>query len=79
MAAKKLICASCGSQGKPIRVCNGSLLLEIFAWLCFLLPGLLYSLWRQSTYRTVCKTCGSAELVPLNTPRGKKLLQEFSA
>jgi hypothetical protein len=70
------ICKDCGTTGKPGRVTRGSLLIEIVLWLCFLIPGILYSLWRLTTKHKACKACGSQNLVPLSSPVGAKLAAE---
>ena len=48
---------------------------ELILWLCFLVPGLIYSVWRMSSYRATCPSCGSENLVPLDSPNGKKILE----
>jgi hypothetical protein len=67
------VCKQCGTVGKPKSYTPGSILIEIVLWLCFLVPGLLYSLWRLSRRRSVCSACGSPDLVPLNSPIGRQL------
>jgi|ERR1043166_3035908 hypothetical protein len=63
-------CLSCGSIGAwaqgPSR---GNPVIELLLWVCFLLPGLLYSLWRHTNLPQVCETCGSQELIPPDSPR----------
>jgi ribosomal protein S27AE len=66
-------CARCGQVGQPATDTPGSLALEVLLWLLFLVPGLVYSVWRVSARREVCAACGSAELLPLHTPRGQAL------
>ena len=45
--AKEFYCTACGTVGHP-RVRNrGSSAIEIILWLCFILPGLCYTLWRM--------------------------------
>ena len=39
----------------------------------YIIPGLIYSIWRRSKKSTVCKACGSNNTVPLGTPAGKRL------
>jgi hypothetical protein len=75
--AKQMICTGCGSLGDAKSVTRGSIIIELFLWLCFLLPGLLYSLWRLTTRHKACRQCGSAQLVPTATPAGKELLQRY--
>jgi hypothetical protein len=65
-------CTTCGAVGAPKSHTRGSIWVEIVLWLCFLLPGLVYSLWRLSTRQKVCRTCGAATLVPLDSPVARK-------
>lgn len=73
---KQFICSECGSVGKTKRDVKGNLAVEIVLWLCFLIPGLIYSIWRQTTYHKTCAVCGSANLIPANSPVGQKLMKE---
>lgn len=75
--AKTLICKACGHMGKPARKTKGSLLIEIVLWICFIVPGLVYTLWRCTTRFNACKKCGGTELVPVDSPIGQKLVSEF--
>lgn len=72
-------CMTCGTEGPTTARTRGSILIEIVLWLCFIIPGLVYSLWRLTTRRQVCKACGAENVVPLNTPaaaRHRKTLQQ---
>lgn len=75
--ATDCICARCGTRGPGKRVTKGSFLIELFLWLCLIVPGLVYSLWRLTTKHTACRKCGSTELVPVDTPMGRKLGEQF--
>jgi len=59
---EKISCPECGYQGKPSTVTRGSFAIEIILWLCYLLPGVIYSLWRLSTRCYVCRQCGCREI-----------------
>ena len=72
-----MICTRCGHDGKPRRHVKGSIWIEIVLWMLFIVPGFIYSLWRLSSSRRVCASCGSEDLVPLDSPVGRKLLQSF--
>lgn len=74
--SQQLICSACGHVGSTKRSVKGSLGVEIFLWLCFFIPGIIYSLWRQSTYHKACAVCGGTNLIPVNSPVGQKLLKE---
>ena len=75
--SKNLICTNCGSEGTPKTVHPGSLFAEIILWIFFLLPGLIYSTWRFINIHKACKVCGSQNLVPSDSPVGKKLKKDF--
>lgn len=75
------ICANCGSVCRPVRLTKGHFGMELILWLTFLIPGFLYSIWRLTTRYWACPHCRVPDPVPLNTPRGRKLLTsgDFSA
>lgn len=77
MFAKPMICPNCGYRGKPTTKTKGSILIEIILWLAFIVPGLIYSLWRSGSRYKACPSCGHTAMVPLDSPRGKQLLAEF--
>lgn len=70
----KVICRNCGHMGRPSRLARGSFLVEIVLWCFFLFPGLIYSCWRASTRYRGCRLCRSQQLVPLQSPEGRRLL-----
>lgn len=72
-----LICKDCGSTRGKKRGVKGSLFMEIALWLFFLLPGIIYSIWRLTTKFDACKDCGSATLLPIDSPMGQKLAKEL--
>ncbi len=67
------VCRDCGTVGEPCRVTKGSIWIELILWLCFLVPGLIYSVWRLSTRYDACRACGGTGLVPLDSPVGRTL------
>jgi len=73
---KRTICARCETLTKPEKFVPGSFLVEIALWICLLLPGILYSLWRFTNKRMICTACGSDELIPLSSPKGKRIIAQ---
>lgn len=69
------VCRDCGTVGEPETVTKGSLAIEVVAWLCFLIPGVIYSIWRHTSRHDGCRACGSSALIPLDTPQGAALSQ----
>lgn len=66
--AHQFLCTACGTLGKP-RVRNrGSSAIEIILWLCFIFPGLLYTLWRMGRKDRYCRTCKSPHVIPETSP-----------
>lgn len=63
-----MFCTACGHAGVPESNTPGSLLIEIVLWCFFLVPGLVYSLWRHAKRHPACAKCGSAALIPPDSP-----------
>ena len=76
--AKESICSNCGHQGKPKRVTKGSFVIEVFLWLLLIVPGLIYSIWRLTTRHEACPKCGTPNMIPIDTPRGRQLAEELA-
>jgi hypothetical protein len=73
------ICTTCGYQGKPVSRTKGSIWIEIILWICFIVPGIAYSLWRLMTREQVCPACKNPSMIPLDTPQGQKLAETFAS
>ena len=52
--------------------------MEIILWILFIIPGLIYSLWRLSSRGDVCSQCGQANLIPLNTPVARQFMAKHN-
>lgn len=64
-----MYCDRCGAVGAPKTDTPGSIWIEVVLWLCFVVPGLIYSIWRLNKRHRVCATCGSPELIPADSPK----------
>lgn len=73
---KESVCTNCGFVGKPGKETKGSILIEIILWFFFILPGLIYSLWRLSTRKPVCPKCKQQTMIPTDTPKGQQLMSQ---
>ena len=76
MASNILVCTQCGYTGDPKSAIKGSGCLEVTLWLLFIIPGLLYSIWRSSSRHKVCPECKSPSLIPITSPKAKKIMEE---
>lgn len=78
MKKPPVICSSCGAVGATQTITPGSFFIELILWCFFIIPGLIYSIWRLTQKRVGCGACGSSTLLPLNSPRGQQLQRELS-
>jgi len=73
------ICTTCGTTASPKNHTKGSIFIEIILWLAFIVPGLIYSIWRLTSKQQICPACMKPTMIPLNTPAGQKYAREFAA
>ncbi len=78
IAQMTYLCTNCLTEDKPKSHTKGSFVIELFLWLCFIVPGLIYSLWRLTTRANVCRRCLSSAIVPSNSPRAQLLRKPIS-
>ena len=71
VAGQGMYCKKCGNLGPTKRIMKGSFAIELVLWLFFLLPGLIYSIWRLTTTGRGCSVCGSDDVIPANAPLAK--------
>ena len=72
------VCTRCASTGNTRTATPGSFVIELLLWLFFIVPGLMYSVWRITSRKEVCGACGSDQLVPADSPRGRQLIKNSS-
>lgn len=72
------ICANCGTQNRLKTEYPGSCILTFLLLSFFFIPGILYILWCTANQCVVCRVCGSTNLIPVNSPIGKKLIAELA-
>ena len=74
LAAAQMYCQHCGTVGQPKTRVKGSFLIELVLWLCFIVPGLIYSIWRLTTKEKVCPKCGMPNMIPADSPKASAAL-----
>lgn len=70
---KYRLCNNCGFTGRRKTETRGSILIELVLWLCLIVPGLIYSIWRMTTRYSVCPKCDNRLMIPTNSPKYKEL------
>ena len=71
------VCKTCGFVGEPKKKLRGYAVVEIILYFIFLIPGFIYSSWRVAEKKYICSKCGSASIIPVDTPVGQKLINEM--
>jgi hypothetical protein len=72
------ICTVCGYLGKPKQHTKGTFAFEVVLWFLFIIPGLLYSLWRITNKYRACPKCNSTAVIPLDTPNGQEIYKSLT-
>jgi hypothetical protein len=70
---KEMYCVNCGTRGRPKTITKGSIIIEVFLWLMFLLPGLIYSIWRHASRYKGCPKCKAPNMIPLDSPKAQQM------
>jgi hypothetical protein len=73
--AKKYVCMECGCQRDPIDANRGLWVVEIFMWLLYILPGVIYSIWRRVRKHQVCSKCRNPSVVLTSSSRAMGMRQ----
>lgn len=73
--AEPVVCTVCETVDYPRRHTRGSFALEVALWCTFIVPGVIYSLWRVSTREHVCRACGRPATVPFDTPVARRIVE----
>jgi len=76
----KYVCLNCGAVDRPKALVKGNMAIEILLWIFFIVPGLIYSIWRMTGGGgKVCRVCGSKDILPENSPKGRAMIAEINA
>jgi hypothetical protein len=67
-------CTQCGHVGNPKQMMKGNELLERVLWVLFLVPGLVYTVWRRKTQYPVCACCGNLSIISADSPEGQDFI-----
>lgn len=61
-----IACPNCKYEGKPKTKTPGSIFIELILWLFFILPGLIYSIWRLSNRHKICPRCNFQHVMQID-------------
>lgn len=69
------VCTLCCSQVRPVAITPGTFGMECLLWLCFLVPGVIYSIWRIASRYAGCPVCKAKNCIPIETPAAQSILR----
>lgn len=72
---KERVCSECGYYGEGDT--PGSFLIELILWFSFIVPGIVYSLWRLSNRGRQCPACKNRNLIDKNSPIGRDIIEKY--
>jgi len=72
--AEPMLCTQCGTIRSPKRVTPGSGWITFVLLLFFIVPGLIYWIWRHTSTYSVCAQCGSKNVIPPRTPLAQDMI-----
>lgn len=86
----KYICTACGHVDEPKRTAQGSFLGEVALWIVLvvissyttwllMVIAFCYTLMRQFSGKNICALCKGAQIIPVDSPNGKTLMNEHNA
>jgi len=74
--AQNMLCLNCHYTGRPKTKTKGSVLIELALWICFIVPGVIYSLWRVASRIKVCPQCQAVNMIPIESPAAQRVLSK---
>ncbi|MCF8724052.1 hypothetical protein LQ236_002072 [Nitrospina gracilis] len=76
--SKDYICLTCGCQRQPINVRRGHIAIEVLLYLFYIVPGVMYTLWRSVRRHDVCPKCRTPSIVKTTSPQAFQLRRLMS-
>jgi len=67
------VCRKCAIVTRSRLLVKGSDVLEVILWLCLIVPGLAYHIWRRVTSTRICSRCGGVDLIGANTAEADRI------
>ncbi len=75
LSKDEYICQSCGYMGRAALSLRGSSIVEKLLWCILIIPGPLYSYWRQQGGDVSCAGCSDSHIVKLDSKLGQVMLE----
>jgi hypothetical protein len=76
VSAAGYVCLDCNSYtSDPDIGMPGSIILEVALYFCYIVPGIIYSIWRRTQHVRICKMCQKNKLIEIMSPEGRVLFK----
>jgi hypothetical protein len=72
--AQPMLCTQCGTVAVSRQVTPGSGWITFVLFWFFIVPGLIYWIWRHTSTYQVCSQCGSKSLIPPTAPLAQTVI-----
>jgi hypothetical protein len=74
--ASGYVCLDCNSYtSNPDIGMPGYTIVEIALYFCYVIPGVIYSIWRRTQHVRTCKMCHKDRLIEVMTPEARTLFK----
>jgi len=67
------VCKKCAIVTRSRLLVQGSDVLEVVLWLCLIVPGIAYHIWRRDTAVRICSRCGGTDLIGASTAEADRI------
>ena len=68
------ICTYCGYRGYPILAPSGHIFFEVVLWLCYIVPGIIYSIWRRVRPKEICPECKHPSMISAYSAKARQMM-----
>lgn len=75
----KVICRNCGRVTEPERPLRGSTWITLILLCFYVIPGIIYMIWRRTGVQDTCAICKSTNVTPENSPEGRRMVADKEA
>lgn len=69
----KMLCTACGRSSEPEHKLKGHVAITILLLCFYIVPGIIYMVWRRSGIKDNCPICKSENIIPVSSPEAWRI------